>query len=94
LSCDGDARQPLATWLADVVYEFSSAALPLPESLLQFEFAHTVAELVFYVTEWSRLPSSVTSTKSAAEFCMDALVDILTGWVPKSFRPSSFSISF
>jgi hypothetical protein len=55
--------------------EFASVALPLPESLLQFEFANTVAELVFYVTEWSRLPSTVTSTKSPAEFCMDTLAD-------------------
>ena len=56
--------------------EFSSAAMPsLPEPLLQFEFANTVAELVFYVTEWSRLPSSVTSSKPPAEFCMDTLAD-------------------
>jgi hypothetical protein len=55
--------------------EFASAAVPLPESLLQFELAHTVAELVFYVTEWSRLPSTVTSTKSPTEFCMDMLAD-------------------
>jgi len=56
--------------------EFSSAAMPsLPEPLLQFEFANTVAELVFYVTEWSRLPLSVTSSKPPADFCMDTLAD-------------------
>jgi hypothetical protein len=56
--------------------EFLSAAMPsLPEPVLQFEFANTVAELVFYVTEWSRLPLSVTSSKSPAEFCMDTLAD-------------------
>lgn len=48
---------------------------PLPDPLLQFSEAHTVAELVFYVTEWDRLPAEVVAAKPALEFCVDTLAD-------------------
>jgi len=51
--------------------EFSSA--PLPDPLLQFSEANTVAELVFYATEWYRLGAS--AAKPPLEFCLDTLAD-------------------
>ena len=51
--------------------EFSST--PLPDPLLQFSEANTVAELVFYATEWYRLGAS--AAKPPLEFCLDALAD-------------------
>ena len=48
---------------------------PVPEPLLQFSEAHTVAELVFYVMEWERLSKEIAATKSAREFCVDTLAD-------------------
>ena len=52
--------------------EFSSSA-PLPEPLLLFSEAHTVAELVFFATEWYRLGAS--AAKPPIEFCLDTLAD-------------------
>ena len=52
--------------------EFSSSA-PLPEPLLLFSEAHTVAELVFYATDWYRLGAS--AAKPPIEFCLDTLAD-------------------
>ena len=45
----------------------------LPEPLLQFSAAYTVAELVFYSTEWYRLGAS--AAKPPLEFCLDTLAD-------------------
>ena len=50
--------------------EYSSA--PLPDALLQFSEANTVAELVFYATEWCRLGASAAGP---LEFCLDTLAD-------------------
>jgi hypothetical protein len=47
----------------------------LPEELLQFSAARTVAELVFYVIEWVRMPAAFNPAKSVLEFCMDMLAD-------------------
>jgi hypothetical protein len=51
--------------------EFST----LPEPLLQTSDAHTVAELVFYATEWDRLPAATKRVRSVSAFCMDTLAD-------------------
>ena len=51
--------------------QFSSA--PLPEAVLQFPKVNTVAELVFYATEWYRLGAS--AAKPPLEFCYDTLAD-------------------
>jgi SNF2 family DNA or RNA helicase len=46
-----------------------------PPLLLQFPAAHTVAELVFYVTEWERMLAALNPAESALKFCMDTLTD-------------------
>ena len=48
---------------------------PLPDALLQFSEARTVAELVFFATEWDRRPAEVVAAKPALEFCVDTLAD-------------------
>jgi hypothetical protein len=56
--------------------EFSSSATGLPEALLRFKHTNTVAELVFYVTEWYRLPAALaTPGKNPSKFCSDTLID-------------------
>lgn len=71
--------------------EFSST---LPEELLQFSAARTVAELVFYVIEWDRMPAAFNPAKSVLEFCMDTLADKVYPEVCKtSFTRSLITLS-
>ncbi len=53
--------------------QFSSA--PLPEAVLQFSKVNTVAELVFFATEWYRLGAVAETEKRVPEFCIDTLED-------------------
>ena len=53
--------------------QFSSA--PLPEAVLQFSKVNTVAELVFFATEWYRLGTVAAKEKRVHEFCIDMLED-------------------
>ncbi len=69
--------------------EFSSSSAPLPEPLLLFSEANTVAELVFYATEWYRLGAS--AAKPPIEFCLDTLADKVYPEV-RELRPLSVHV--
>ena len=53
--------------------QFSSS--PLPEVVLQFSKVNTVAELVFFATEWYRLEAITEKENRVHEFCIDTLED-------------------